>query len=66
MRRKHILDAQDIDEFDEINGDHQCVSIWCRTCKRYEFRSVHISDIGNDEPIVSTVGELIPFVGNKP
>lgn len=61
--KKHILDPADIDEYDEINGDEQCVSVWCKKCKKYEFRSLPICLIGTEGELIEFKGELVPYVG---
>lgn len=37
---EHVLNCDNIDEWDEINDDLQLVWVWCETHKKYEWHSV--------------------------
>ena len=36
----HLLDCDEIDELDEINGDHQLALVWCKSHSKYEWHNL--------------------------
>lgn len=41
-KNEHILNCDDIDDWDELNGDSQLVWVWCRVHSKYEWHSIPI------------------------
>lgn len=39
---EHVLNCDNIEEWDELNDDSQLVWVWCETHKKYEWHSVHL------------------------
>lgn len=42
LKPKHDLDLNEVDEMDEISGDEQLKSVWCRTCRAYEWHWIEV------------------------
>lgn len=51
---EHVLVCSEIDDFDEINGDTQLCWVWCNTHRKYEWHSLPIENVKQQDGIIKT------------